>query len=437
MAQGSGILEKQNICTYVENNLDTFAERPLCAPDSLVLSWFSNYRLEALGGQFDGWDITSAAAPRLRDALRAECFDGLFDLWDPESCRRLLQAMAASPRFRDIRVGGFRLRRDTTDPEWPKQFAAVTLLLDDGTAYLAFRGTDATFDGWREDFNMTFARPVPAQAEAFLYLLDAAEACPGAPLVLGGHSKGGNLAVYAAAEAPAEIRERVSRVYSHDGPGFDAEFLASEGYCAIAGRVDKTLPQSSVVGMMLENQEDYSVVRSTSVGIFQHDPFSWVVDGCAFVEVEKLSAGARHVDAALNDWICGRTPAERDRFTSELFGLLGATNATTMAEARERWRTSLPAMAAHLADMDPETRRFMLKTVGALVRDLLPGSESGSDEDSAPADAGEDGTETDEVESLGSRILALLPAVLGDTEKGEGDATAPATSENAAEKDEA
>ena len=140
MAQGSGILEKQNICTYVENNLDTFAERPLCAPDSLVLSWFSNFRLEALGGQFDGWDITSAAAPRLRDALRAECFDGLFDLWDPESCRRLLQAMAASPRFRDIRVGGFRLRRDTTDPEWPKQFAAVTLLLDDGTAYLAFRG---------------------------------------------------------------------------------------------------------------------------------------------------------------------------------------------------------------------------------------------------------------------------------------------------------
>lgn len=392
MAQGTGILEreKQNICTYVENNLDTFAERPLCEVDSLVLSWFSNFRLEALGEQLNGWDITSERAPRLRDALRAECFDGLFDLWDPESCKRLLQAMAASPRFRDIRVGGFRLSRDTPDEGWPKQFAAVTLLLDDGTAYLAFRGTDATFDGWREDFNMTFARPVPAQAEAFVYLLDAAQACPAAPLVLGGHSKGGNLAVYAAAEAPAEIRERIARVYSHDGPGFDAEFLVSEGFCAIAGRVDKTLPQSSVVGMMLENQEDYSIVRSTSVGIFQHDPFSWVVEGQSFVEVEGLSAGARHVDAALNDWICGRTPAERDRFTSELFGLLGATNATTMAEARERWRTSLPAMAAAVADMDPETRRFMLKTVGALVRGLLPG---GTDEEAEAAEKDERGAE--------------------------------------------
>lgn len=389
MAQGAGILERerQNICTYVENNLDTFAERPLCEVDSLVISWFSNMRLEALGGQFDGWDIMPEGAPRLRDALRAECFDALFDLWDPEGCRRLLQAMAASPRFRDIRVGGFRLSRDTSDEGWPKQFAAVTLLLDDGTAYLAFRGTDATFDGWREDFNMTFARPVPAQAEAFLYLLDAAQACPAAPLVLGGHSKGGNLAVYAAAEAPAEIRERIARVYSHDGPGFDAEFLSSEGFCAIAGRVDKTLPQSSVVGMMLENQEDYSVVRSTSVGIFQHDPFSWVVDGCSFVEVEGLSEGARHVDAALNDWICGRTPSERDRFTSELFGLLGATNAATMAEAREHWRTSLPAMAAAVADMDPETRRFMLRTVGALVRGLLPGGSEGEDASATSDDA--------------------------------------------------
>ena len=392
MAQGTGILEreKQNICTYVENNLDTFAERPLCEVDSLVLSWFSNFRLEALGEQLNGWDITSERAPRLCDALRAECFDGLFDLWDPESCKRLLQAMAASPRFRDIRVGGFRLSRDTPDEGWPKQFAAVTLLLDDGTAYLAFRGTDATFDGWREDFNMTFARPVPAQAEAFVYLLDAAQACPAAPLVLGGHSKGGNLAVYAAAEAPAEIRERIARVYSHDGPGFDAEFLVSEGFCAIAGRVDKTLPQSSVVGMMLENQEDYSIVRSTSVGIFQHDPFSWVVEGQSFVEVEGLSAGARHVDAALNDWICGRTPAERDRFTSELFGLLGATNATTMAEAREHWRTLLPAMATAVADMDPETRRFMLRTVGALVRGLLPG---GTDEEAEAAEKDERGAE--------------------------------------------
>ena len=428
MAQASSVLEKQNICSYVEECLDTFSERPLCAPDSLVLSWFSNFRLEALGGLFDGWDIAGERVPRLRDALRAECFDALFDLWDPPSCKRLLQAMAASPRFRDIRVGGFERESDASDASRPKQFAAVTLLLDDGTAYLAFRGTDATFEGWREDFNMTFARPVPAQAEACRYLARAAEALPGAPLVLGGHSKGGNLAVYAAAEAPRELQGRIARVFSHDGPGFDAAFLAGEGFSAIAGRIDKTLPQSSVVGMMLENQEDYSVVRSTSVGIFQHNPFSWVVEGTSFAEVEGLSTGARHVDAALNDWIGSRTPAERDRFTSELFGLLDATNANTMAEARENWRTSLPAMASRLADMDEETRRFMLDTVAALVHGLLPGgrdadgdgAETSEDAGTADASGAEDagGAATGSPSAV-ALIRALLPGRLdvGDGEE--------------------
>lgn len=98
----------QNICDYVEGQLDTFAVRPLCAADSLVLSWYANFRLEVLGDQVVGWHLAADGRPgvRLQETLRAECFDGLFDLWDPPSCRRLLQAMAASPRFRDIRVIG-------------------------------------------------------------------------------------------------------------------------------------------------------------------------------------------------------------------------------------------------------------------------------------------------------------------------------------------
>ena len=127
--------------------------------------------------------------------------------------------------------------------------------------------------------------------------------------------------------------------------------------------------------MMLENQEDYSVVRSTSVGIFQHDPFSWVVEGTGFVELEGLSAGARHVDGALNAWISGRSPEERRRFTNELYDLLGTTDATTMAEIRDTWQTSVPALVQRLGDMDPETRGFMLRTVGELVRSFLPSGE--------------------------------------------------------------
>lgn len=364
----------QNICDYVEGQLDTFALRPLCAADSLVLSWYANFRLEVLGGQVAGWRLAADGRPgvRLQETLRAECFDGLFDLWDPPSCRRLLQAMAASPRFRDIRVIGQVAEREGGDTAHPKQFGAVTLMLDNSVSYLAFRGTDATLAGWREDFDMTFERPVPSQAAALAYLEEVAGHVRG-PLVLGGHSKGGNLAVYAAAEAPELVQGRIELVFSHDGPGFDQEFLESEGFLRVAGRIDKTMPQSSVVGMMLENQEDYSVVRSSSVGIFQHNPFSWVVEGCDFVEVEGLSAGARHMDSALNAWISGRTPEERDRFTNELFDLLSLPGAKSFADLRDGWQTALPAMAQRLGDMDAETRRFMLDTVGALVRELLPG----------------------------------------------------------------
>ena len=362
------LLGIRNICDYVESELDTFVERPLGAVDSLVLSWFSNFRLEALGEQVTG----SVPGVPLRETLRAECFRGLFDLWDPESCKRLLQAMAASPRFRDIRVSNFVMEREGGDTPSPKQFSAVTLLLDDGATYVAYRGTDATFAGWREDFDMTFARPVPSQVAALDYLVGRVAPATAGPIVLGGHSKGGNLAVYAAAEAPAEVQRRVTRVFSHDGPGFDAEFLASEGFRRIAGRIDKTLPQSSIVGMMLENQEDYSVVRSTSVGIFQHNPFSWVVEGQGFVEVEGISAGARHTDAALNAWISGRTPEERRRFTDELYDLLTFDGAKTFAELRDDWQRTLPELTLRIARMDPETRRFMLETVSALVRGLLP-----------------------------------------------------------------
>ena len=384
-------LKPGNICDYVERNVEPFSERPLCAPDSLVLSWYANFRLEALGEQVRGWGRPggTTAGARLQETLRAECFDGLFDLWGPAGCKRLLQAMAASPRFRDVHVIGHVSEREGGATEHPKQFSAVTFVLDDTTAYVAFRGTDATFAGWREDFDMTFMRPVPSQRAALAYLREASAHVGRRHLVVGGHSKGGNLAVYAAAEAPEELQGRIDRVFSHDGPGFDAAFLSSAGFKRIASRVDKTVPQSSVVGMMLETQEDYSIVRSTSRGIFQHDPFSWVVHGQAFEEVEGISAGARHVDAAMNAWIAGRTPEERERFTNELYGFLGAADIEYIAELRDSWQTVLPTLLQRVGDMDPETRRFMIATVAALARELLAIAGPQDRAESKPAGPGE------------------------------------------------
>lgn len=349
-----------NIVTYAQGSLDPFRERPFCAVDSLVLAQLAYLHLPAAAlPALCRWD-----GMPLRDLLRAEYFAGMFrQVRSPEDNRRLLSAVAASPRFRDVRVCGYT---EQVDAGQEKQFGAVTFRLDGQTAYVAFRGTDSTLLGWKEDFNMAFQSPVPSQEEALRYLEAAARQCPGA-LLAGGHSKGGNLAVYAAMKCGAPAQDRIVRIYSHDGPGFKEDVLNSGAFRRIGGRVDKTLPQSSVIGMLLEHQEDFRVVRSTRAGLMQHDPFSWVVQGNAFCVVEQLSASARYMDRTLNAWIRQFNDQDRERFVDALYGILNASEAETIPQLRAGWQRNIPAVARAAAQTDPDTRAFLLRTVRALA----------------------------------------------------------------------
>lgn len=172
---------ERNIVNYAEEAMDTFAQREFCPVDSLILSWLSYLRIPGETGEFRDWEGLPLSA-----LYRAEWFDKLFlGVWDPQSSRRLLTALAASPRFRDIRVMGYT---EQMDQQAEKQFAAVTFQLPAGGGYVAFRGTDASFVGWKEDFNMAF-QTVPSQETAVAYLARAALYCPG-PLMTGDTPRG-------------------------------------------------------------------------------------------------------------------------------------------------------------------------------------------------------------------------------------------------------
>ena len=241
----------RNMITYAEETLACFDRLPFNRVDSLILSWAAYLRLPEEHLEAHDW-----RGVRLGELLRAEDFGCLFQRhWDVGSSRRLFTALAASPRFRDIRVMGYTQQ---TDPEQEKQFSAMTFQLNGDMGYVAFRGTDSTLVGWKEDFNMAFQYPVPSQEEAERYLAQAAKHCKG-ELQVGGHSKGGNLAVYAAAHSAGEVQERIARVYSHDGPGFLGAVLRSGEFQAVTAKIDKTLPQSSLVGMLLEQQEKFRI----------------------------------------------------------------------------------------------------------------------------------------------------------------------------------
>lgn len=348
-----------NMITYAETMMDSFEVRPFNSVDSLILAWVSYMRFPETIAELRTWRGVG-----IRELLCAECFPEMFaDLWNPEGNRQLLFALASSPRFRGITICGYV---EQLDREREKQFSAVTFKIRPGFSYVAFRGTDATITGWKEDFNMAFKCPVPSQEAAVRYLGEAAAHTQGR-LYVGGHSKGGNLSVYAAAKCAPEVWGRIQKVYSHDGPGFQETVLKSEAFQRTLPKVEKTLPQSSLVGMLLENQEDFVVVRSSSISLWQHDPFSWMVEDGQFCILNGLTPAARQRDAALNEWIRQLSGEERERFVDALFEIIDVTGIDTIPEFSSNWKTTIPAALEKMSQLDTETQEFVFSVLKKLA----------------------------------------------------------------------
>lgn len=277
----------------------------------------------------------------------------------------LLRALGEAPRFAGAelccRAGRFA-------PEEETQFAALAVLLGDGSAYLAFRGTDATLVGWKEDFNMSFMDLVPAQILAAEYAGGFAGGFPG-PLRLGGHSKGGNLAVVGAALCPVKVRDRVEVVYSFDGPGFNPYLLARPGYQELRTRIRSFVPRSSVVGLLLTHEEPHTVVQSSQQGLFQHDLYSWQILGPDFLRLEEVDAGSRLIDRALKDWLAGLTRQERETVVDTLYGLLSCQDAKMVREALEP--ANLASALRAVREADPKDLLTVASSLGRLARAAL------------------------------------------------------------------
>ena len=240
----------------------TFTQDPPNSVDALIFSTLS----------YICYDGTVKAQPLVPVSVR-DAAEQFFMLEDTQARIRvekdldLLRAAALTTRFGHARIVMYR---DNLIPEQETQFAAMTFLLDDGSAFLAFRGTDYSLVGWKEDFNMSFRQTVPAQLLAQQYVRDVAAEYP-VPIRLAGHSKGGNLAVFAAARVGPILQKQILEVYNQDGPGFTDYMMGDPGYLAMVPRIRTYIPQSSVIGMLLEHEEPYTVVKSRSVSLLQHD----------------------------------------------------------------------------------------------------------------------------------------------------------------------
>ncbi len=274
----------------------------------------------------------------------------------------VLQKMAETERFKDAQLFGYV---NDISLEEQSQFSVVCVSLSDKSIYVAFSGTDETIVGWRENFNMGFLSETPGQLKAVDYL-NQMIGIRQREVRVGGHSKGGNLSVYAAVKCNPSIKRKIIEVYSNDGPGFSREMVESEEYQEMLPKIKTILPESSIVGMLLEHEESYEVVKSSNSGIGQHDAMSWEVLGAHFLYGDAIAPQSIFWDDTMKSWMRHLTKEQREEIVNAVFSLLEEVNIRTVDDfAKIKWKTISDILKAK-KEMNQETQQLFSKALKLL-----------------------------------------------------------------------
>lgn len=272
----------------------------------------------------------------------------------------MMMEMAKSVRFGKCVVRNY-VNDIVTEAE--QQFAAMEIVLEDGTSYVSFRGTDDTIIGWKEDFNLSTG-VVPAQKRAIEYLQKISEHTDGM-LRVGGHSKGGNLAIYGSVMCKS-AHEKILEIYSNDGPGFSREFQELPETKEMMPKIIRIIPEYSIIGTLLEHEKEPVIVASSSKGLLQHDGFSWEVQGPALVRRDSLNKTALRFIEILHKWIDGMDTEQKRLLIEDLFATLQASGYENLSEVQSGGLKSLAAMVKRVEKFAPESRGMMQELLTAI-----------------------------------------------------------------------
>ncbi|MBQ2059030.1 MAG: DUF2974 domain-containing protein [Firmicutes bacterium] len=373
---------QENILEYMKRyGSRSFSEEPFTEGDDLALVLVSYLDFSGLAG------IRPVPLGELYEAYskRRHVFTAL-----SIDARPVLKAMAGSERYRGVLVSDYSEEggapRDG-ESAGDTQFAALCFHLPTGERYACFRGTDSSLAGWREDFSFAFMDETGGQRAAAEYLRHLMLRYPG-PFMTGGHSKGGNLAVYAAASLPEPLRARISAVWSNDGPGFRESVLKQPGFQDIKGRVRLFIPESSFVGLIMAGDWPRTVIKSSGMLMFQHIPDKWHVgrDG-RFVRAEGLSFFSRWCGDALERWLAAMDDEERRLFVEAVFSALESSGLRDLNEFSDDLAGRAGAVIRSVQRMERSRRLHILRMISRLgkasaeavidrVLELLPGDDN-------------------------------------------------------------
>ena len=348
-----------NVCDYIKWRGDLDLEKSdFNEIDNLILSRFSYFPFDNIIEENEVVTIKE-----LGERFNKQDINKLPILWKDDV--DLFPLMGQSKRFGKMLATKYI---NKIDVEQEKQFSAITVLMPDDTIFVSYRGTDNTIVGWKEDFNMSFKSHIASQISAKEYLEIIAKEYPDKKIRIGGHSKGGNIAVYAATFVSNEIKDRIINVYNNDGPGFCEDVIETPEYQETIKKVHTYIPQSSIIGRLMNHKEKYTVVESVQKGIMQHDLYSWQVLGKEFVTLKELTDGSEFVDKTIKGWLENVEPAKREQVIDVVFDILNATDAQTMKDLKANWFSSGRVIMTSYKNIDNETKDMIWKAVSELLK---------------------------------------------------------------------
>lgn len=341
-----------DIYTYLKFRGDLDLKNyPLNEVDALIFSELSYIQFEnivPLAGEKGSITLAEAAKKYIPKEGKESIFYARYE--------KLLEKMAECPRYAELHLSNYV---SVTDMDKKEQFSALHIQINPFLTFIAFRGTDETLIGWREDFDMSYKMPVPAQISAVDYVNQTTKGLF-QKYFIGGHSKGGNLAIYSSVFCDSSVQNNIKGIYNFDGPGFHKKIADNESYLKIKDRIYSYVPEASVVGMLMEHEEDYKVVKSYETMFMQHEGLSWCVDGTKFETAESIDEFSNSVSLILKGWMEKADFEERKIMVNALFDILEIGGIQSVMDFKDISVHNTTAMVKAAATLPKEQREIIV-----------------------------------------------------------------------------
>lgn len=278
----------------------------------------------------------------------------------------VFELTASTQRYKNVKICGYKI---ILSEEKEEQFAAMTFVIGKLNV-ISIRGTDDSFIGWKEDFNLAYKDEIASKKDALIYFEEAIKCLKGS-FIFTGHSKGAHVAINTAVNCLPRYQKKIEAVFNFDGPGFHDYFYEKTEYKKIENKIYSYYPGCSIVGMIFEHPKNYKIVKSDAVGINQHDPLNWQILGNDFIYEKDFQSESKFFYKAINDWAARMDVELRERFVKAFFGVLDASGCKTNLELQKNLLKSSAKMLQKYSSYDKETKSQIHKCTRVLKQAVI------------------------------------------------------------------